>query len=80
MVTQITKKAKSFVYNNVGIVIIYCPRISDCPHFCSTFRKYDKQGYDIICLNPKFYKPEDVDKILREELNKRNNIKNKLGF
>ena len=80
MVTRVTKRVKSYVFKDKNIVIIFCPRISSCPNFCSTFRKYDKQGYDIVCLNPNFYKPEDLDKILREELKRRNELKNRLGF
>ncbi|RLB81446.1 MAG: hypothetical protein DRH17_09110 [Deltaproteobacteria bacterium] len=81
MVTRITKRAKCYTYEKERIVIIFCPRINECTHnSCSTFRKYDKLGYDIICLNPSFYRVEDRDRILGEALEKRKVLKNELDF
>ena len=81
MVTHITKRARCFIYEKENIVIIFCPRINKCTHnACSTYRKYDKLGYDIICLNPNFYRVEDRDRILMDELEKRKMLKNRLSL
>jgi len=80
MVIHITKRARCFTYEKEKIVIIFCPRISECPRHCSTHRKYAKLGYDIICLNPCFFRVEDRDRILEDVLKERDAIKNRLGL
>jgi len=73
-------RVKSYVFEDLGMVVIFCPRISSCRRFCSTFRRYRKRGYNILCLNPEFYKPSDLDEIRREETERRKKLKNKLGY
>ena len=80
MVTSVTKRVKSYVFKDKGVVLLFCPRINECPYFCSTYKKYARLGYDIVCLNPRYRRVEDLEKILEEEVKKKNELKNRLGF
>jgi len=80
VVTSVAKKAKTRVFKEHKLVLIFCPRISECRSFCLTYRRYEKQNYDIVCLNPSYYRVGDTEKILAEELKKRSELKNRLGF
>jgi len=73
------KRAKVHVFTDEGIVLIFCPRINACTYFCSTYKKYDRQGFDIVCLNPDFHRESDVDRILTVELGVRSELKNRIG-
>jgi len=80
VVTSIAKRVKTYVFRDKGVVLLFCPRINVCSFFCSTYRKYARLGYDIVCLNTDYYRTENVEKILEEELKKRSELKNRLGF
>jgi len=72
-------RKKIYVFTDENIVIFYCPRINSCRSNCSTFRKYARLGYDIVCLNTSYYKEREVSRILREEIRRRSGLKNRLG-
>lgn len=58
---------KCFVFGKVGIVVIVCNKISECGgNECRVSRKFIKEGYDVVCVNPKY--DRSVDEVVEEEL------------
>jgi len=73
-------RVKTFIFKEHNLVILLCPRINNCPYFCRTYKKYERQGFDIVCLNTDYYKERDIPRVLEEEVRKRRELKNRLRF
>ena len=51
-----------------GYAVIMCSCIDWCVGECPLVGKLIREGHEIICLNPKFYRREDIeDEVRREE-------------
>jgi len=63
-----------YEFKDLSVVVIFCRKICECNQSCSVYRRYVKQEYNVICLNPKFYNKNKVNEILSGELEKIRNM------
>ena len=45
-------KTRKRVVVSGDTVVILCPLIDSCTGECTTYRKYDRLGYNILCIHP----------------------------
>lgn len=66
------RKTGTIIYDDGEFVVVMCLSISKCRRSCRLARSYEKDGYKVVCLNSKFFRPNDVGAVVDEM---RKNIK-----
>lgn len=61
-------RVRSKVFEGRKFVVLVCPRISSCRRSCATARRFEKEGYGVLCLNPKYFAEGNEEEALEEML------------